>query len=210
MFFGGGTTCCGRRTPPPAPDASHSLPPSHPPPQKTKKPNNKPNNITTQQPNNTHNNHTLIHTAAREWFRVLKPGGLVVLTDSVQLGDRPGWDATLGAFGAFNEVRREGERSLCVVLRFCGVCGCMAEGRCSLPSNTQNHTPTNAHKPWTHTHTTTHKPHYKNFIASDLGGILEAAGFTCGAKTVASASKTLTAFKPASPLSAEVLNSDDE
>ncbi len=35
--------------------------------------------------------------------RVLKPGGLLVLTDSVQLGDRPEWDKTLGAFGNFNE-----------------------------------------------------------------------------------------------------------
>ena len=34
---------------------------------------------------------------------MLKPGGLVVLVDSCQLGDRPAWDATLGAFGAFNE-----------------------------------------------------------------------------------------------------------
>jgi ubiquinone/menaquinone biosynthesis C-methylase UbiE len=40
---------------------------------------------------------------AREWARVLKPGGLVVLADSCQLGDRPAWDATLGAFQAFNE-----------------------------------------------------------------------------------------------------------
>ncbi|KAF8057919.1 Scube3 [Scenedesmus sp. PABB004] len=41
--------------------------------------------------------------AAAEAFRVLRPGGLAVLTDSVQLGDRPEWDATLGAFGNFNE-----------------------------------------------------------------------------------------------------------
>jgi hypothetical protein len=34
---------------------------------------------------------------------VLRPGGLVVLTDSVQLGDRPAWDATLGLFGNMNE-----------------------------------------------------------------------------------------------------------
>jgi hypothetical protein len=34
---------------------------------------------------------------------VLKPGGLMVLTDSVQLGDRPEWDNNLGAFGNFNE-----------------------------------------------------------------------------------------------------------
>jgi SAM-dependent methyltransferase len=41
--------------------------------------------------------------AAREWARVLKPGGFVVVADSCQLGDRPAWDATLGAFGSFNE-----------------------------------------------------------------------------------------------------------
>jgi hypothetical protein len=34
---------------------------------------------------------------------VLRPGGLVVLADSCQLGDRPAWDPTLGSFGNFNE-----------------------------------------------------------------------------------------------------------
>jgi hypothetical protein len=34
---------------------------------------------------------------------VLKPGGLVVLSDSVQLGDRPAWDKTLWQFGNMNE-----------------------------------------------------------------------------------------------------------
>ena len=61
---------------------------------------------------------------------MLKPGGLVVLTDSVQLGDRPGWDATLGAFGSFNE------------------------------------------------------PHYRNYIACDVGGVLQAAGFAPGEKVL--------------------------
>ncbi|GIL81672.1 hypothetical protein Vretifemale_10697 [Volvox reticuliferus] len=41
--------------------------------------------------------------AATEFFRVLKPGGMVVLTDSVQLGDRPSWDKSIGLFGDFNE-----------------------------------------------------------------------------------------------------------
>lgn len=41
--------------------------------------------------------------AAKEMARVLKPGGLLVLTDSVQLGDRPSMDDTLGNFGDFNE-----------------------------------------------------------------------------------------------------------
>ena len=41
--------------------------------------------------------------AAAEMARVLKPGGTLVLTDSVQLGDRHSMDETLGNFGDFNE-----------------------------------------------------------------------------------------------------------
>ena len=41
--------------------------------------------------------------AAAEMARVLKPGGVLVLTDSVQFGDRPSWDSMLGAFSKFNE-----------------------------------------------------------------------------------------------------------
>ncbi|KXZ46713.1 hypothetical protein GPECTOR_41g677 [Gonium pectorale] len=41
--------------------------------------------------------------AVSEFFRVLRPGGLAVLTDSVQLGDRRAWDNTIGLFGNFNE-----------------------------------------------------------------------------------------------------------
>ena len=39
----------------------------------------------------------------REMFRSLKKGGIVVLTDSVQLGDRPELDERLDAFTDFNE-----------------------------------------------------------------------------------------------------------
>jgi len=40
---------------------------------------------------------------ARELARVLRPGGVCVLVDSVQLGDRPQIDKRLGSFGDFNE-----------------------------------------------------------------------------------------------------------
>lgn len=46
---------------------------------------------------------TIRARAAKEFFRVLKPGGLFVFNDSVQTGDRPEWDATIGNFGNFNE-----------------------------------------------------------------------------------------------------------
>lgn len=37
-------------------------------------------------------------TVAAEIARVLKPGGILVFMDSLQLGDRPGWDGLLEAF----------------------------------------------------------------------------------------------------------------
>lgn len=37
-------------------------------------------------------------TVAREMARVLKPDGLLVFIDSLQMGDRPGWDGLLEAF----------------------------------------------------------------------------------------------------------------
>ena len=40
---------------------------------------------------------------AREAARVLKPGGVFILADSIQLGDRPRVDAHLGRFSDFNE-----------------------------------------------------------------------------------------------------------
>lgn len=46
---------------------------------------------------------TIRRRAAAEFLRVLKPGGMMILTDSVQLGDRPAWDATIGNFSNFNE-----------------------------------------------------------------------------------------------------------
>lgn len=41
--------------------------------------------------------------AAAEMARVLKPGGCLVITDSIQLGDRERLDANLSRFGDFNE-----------------------------------------------------------------------------------------------------------
>ena len=41
--------------------------------------------------------------AAMEMARVLKPGGVLCLTDSVQYGDRLTFDKTLGNFSNFNE-----------------------------------------------------------------------------------------------------------
>lgn len=39
----------------------------------------------------------------REAARVVKPNGIFILADSIQLGDRPALDANLGRFGDFNE-----------------------------------------------------------------------------------------------------------
>ena len=39
----------------------------------------------------------------REMYRVLKPGGIVVFTDSIQIGDRPELDEKIDAFTDFNE-----------------------------------------------------------------------------------------------------------
>lgn len=86
--------------------------------------------------------------AAKEWHRVLKPGGLVVLTDSVQLGDRSAWDKTLGNFGNLNE------------------------------------------------------PHYRNYIACDMGSLFKSAGFNCDTKFMSSATKTWSFTKPDTPAAA--------
>lgn len=41
--------------------------------------------------------------AAKEMARVLKPGGILILTDSMQLGDRLPMEEGMGTFGDFNE-----------------------------------------------------------------------------------------------------------
>jgi hypothetical protein len=40
------------------------------------------------------------------------------------------------------------------------------------------------------------EPHYRNFIACDFGALFKDAGFECGTKVMASASKTLSFVKP--------------
>lgn len=44
---------------------------------------------------------------ASEAARLLRPGGLLVVADSIQLGDRPALDDSLGVFSAFNEPHYE-------------------------------------------------------------------------------------------------------
>lgn len=58
---------------------------------------------------------------ARELARVLRPGGVLVLTDSVQLGDRPRLDGGLGRFGDFNEPHYRSYIQQDLGQLFCGV-----------------------------------------------------------------------------------------
>ena len=46
---------------------------------------------------------SVLKEVVKEMGRVLKPGGMLILTDSIQLGDRPKLDANLSNFTAFNE-----------------------------------------------------------------------------------------------------------
>jgi len=59
-----------------------------------------------------------------EMARVLKPGGLMVLVDSLQMGDRPGWDGLLEAFPVrFHEPYFDGYATddLGALIRDCGL-----------------------------------------------------------------------------------------
>lgn len=72
--------------------------------------------------------HELPETARRnaifEFARVLKPGGIVVLGDSCQLGDRPAQDQTMGTFGDFNGELQLGN-SLAKVLSLSFLANCV-------------------------------------------------------------------------------------
>lgn len=51
------------------------------------------------------------------------------------------------------------------------------------------------------------EPHYRNYIACDLGALFSAAGFECGSKWIASATKTLSFYKPLAPSASELMAS---
>jgi hypothetical protein len=50
------------------------------------------------------------------------------------------------------------------------------------------------------------EPHYLDYIKTDLGQLFQEAGFHCGAKYQASASKTLSFTKPSAEEQAAALN----
>eukprot|EP00967_Tisochrysis_lutea_P003580 scaffold4236_cov21-Tisochrysis_lutea.AAC.1 len=54
--------------------------------------------------------------AAKEMYRVLKPNGLAVFCDSVQLGDRPEWNHSMANFsewGCLNGSERRQDLTRC-------------------------------------------------------------------------------------------------
>ena len=123
--------------------------------------------------------------------RVVKPGGMVILTDSGQLGDRRALDRTLGNFGgrlpaqppraarrsrlALPRGRAPGLRlaapssSCCWCVSRIIPLSCLAllvshDSCCFFCRADFN------------------EPHYREYIADDLGGMFEAAGLVCDSK----------------------------
>ena len=107
--------------------------------------------------------------AAAEIARVLRPGGVAVIADSVQLGDRPALDANLGKFGDFNEVR----------FYLCAPSISMA--RASLRSAHASRLP---------------QPNYRSYIELDLGALLQSKGLRPARKELRSVTKALSFVKP--------------
>ncbi len=113
---------------------------------------------------------TARRNAAFEFARVLKPGGIVVLADSLQLGDRPAKDKARanGTFGDFNG-------NLSSFHGTCDLRSCARLCRTSPAPQTKCPLPV--------------EPFYRNYIATDLGALFEEAGLVCDQKLLSSSTK---------------------
>ena len=115
--------------------------------------------------------------AAAEMARVVKPGGTVVFTDSIQRGDRPALDEGLDKFENLNEPHYPVGYGLLDVFT-------------TLCTTRQSQLPT------TTTTTIISISLFQSYIRSNLPKYFEDAGLVCGDKSVASTSKTLSFTKP--------------
>ena len=107
---------------------------------------------------------------AAEAARLLRPGGLCVVADSIQLGDRPALDSSLAVFKDFNEVD---------------------EGRCSCSSPPRPHklipsVPPPSQPP--------EQPHFESYINEDISGVF--CELEPEMKLIASSTKILSFRKP--------------
>lgn len=101
--------------------------------------------------------------AVAEMARVLRPGGLCILTDSVQLGDRDSMNASLGNFEDFNGKSKPGlpKAESCAHSQGAG----LHRSPCHLCLAAE--------------------PYYRNYVATPLGPLFKEAGFLCGTKVCA-------------------------